>query len=214
MKLKDSSFLLYAITEDNLSGVQLNEKVNLALKGGITLLQYRNKNSSKEKLLEDAAMLKELCHSHNVPLIINDNVDVALSIDADGVHLGQGDMPIKDARKILGEGKIIGASAHNVEEAIFAERSGADYIGVGAVFSTSTKSDTIPLSLEMLRKISRSVNIPIVAIGGITKDNMNELRGSGISGVALVSAIFSANDIESECKELLKQSKNIRQEEK
>lgn len=200
------SLALYAITDDYWQADKvLVDNIEHALKGGATMVQLRQKKMDFDQFLSVAKQARELTQAYHVPLIINDNVMVAALVDADGVHLGQEDMDIKKARKILGSHKIIGASAHNVEEAKYAEACGADYIGVGAVFHTRTKDNTIAISLEELQNICRSVRIPAVAIGGINKQNITELAKSGIAGVALVSAIFSAEDIEKETDYLYKQ---------
>lgn len=194
---------LYAITDRHwLDGRELCEVCEEALKGGITMLQYRDKNKSFDELCMEAEKLHALCKAYNVPLIINDNVDVALAVDAEGVHLGQGDMSPIEARKLLGENKIIGVTARSVEQAIKAEKDGADYLGSGAVFGTSTKGDAVKMSLETLHNICSAVNIPVCAIGGITNDNITELYGTRISGVAVVSGIFAAKDITETTKEM------------
>ena len=171
MKSGNSLFTLYAVTDRTwLGGTSLSWAVKQALAGGITLLQLREKNLTDRKMLQEAQELLPLCHQHGVPLIINDRVQVALDAGADGVHLGQGDMSPREARAILGPDAIIGVSARTVESAQKAEQEGADYLGVGAVFSTSTKTDAKNISLETLRQIARVVHIPVVAIGGIGPD--------------------------------------------
>lgn len=196
MKSDNSLFTLYAVTDRTwLGGTLLSWAVKQALAGGITLLQLREKNLTDRKMLQEAQELLPLCHQHGVPLIINDRVQVALDAGADGVHLGQGDMSPREARAILGPDAIIGVSARTVESAQKAEQEGADYLGVGAVFSTSTKTDAKNISLETLRQIARVVHIPVVAIGGIGPDNILELLGCGIQGVAVVSSIFAQKNI-------------------
>ncbi|MCI8387005.1 MAG: thiamine phosphate synthase [Clostridiales bacterium] len=203
MKLDNSTMRLYAVTDSAWIGRQtLYEQVECALRGGVTCVQLREKHKNTAELLDEAIKLRELCGSYNVPFIINDNVELALKSGADGVHVGQDDMNVAELRKLVGDNFIIGASAHNVNEAIQAERDGADYLGVGAVFATSTKSDASPLSFDTLRAITDIVSIPVVAIGGINRERILKLTGSGVDGVALVSAIFSAEDIESECRKL------------
>lgn len=203
MRLDEKELSLYAVTDRSwLFGETLEAQVQKALKGGITMLQLREKNMPKEAFLEEAVRMKELCKNYRVPLIINDDVQIAKSVDADGVHVGQGDMDVKTARRILGADKIVGVSAHNIEEALRAEADGADYLGVGAVFGTSTKDDAGRLEHEMLEKICSAVKIPVVAIGGISKENIIALKGRGISGVAVVSAIFAQPDIESAARKL------------
>ena len=203
-KLLGNSLKLYAVTDRSwLRGETLYQQVEKALKGGATFIQLREKDMSDKEFLDTALEIKELTDRYNVPFVINDNVDVAIRCNADGVHVGQDDMEAGNVRQMLGSDKIIGVSVHNVSEAIQAEQSGADYLGVGAVFSTSTKSDAENVSFEMLHDICRAVSIPVVAIGGITKDNIQELKGSGINGVAVVSAIFAAEDIEAATNELM-----------
>lgn len=162
-------------------------------------MQLREKNLTHDEFLSEAKEIKKLCNAYNVPLIINDDVDIAIESGADGVHVGQKDMDVSEARRKLGADKIIGVSARTVEQALLAEKNGADYLGVGAVFSTSTKLDAKNISHETLRDICSAVSIPVVAIGGISKDNITQLAGTGVDGVALVSAVFSAKDIEKEC---------------
>lgn len=189
--------LLYAVTDRSWLGEEtLYEQVEKALKGGATFIQLREKELDEEHFLEEAIALKELCHKYHVPFVINDNVKIAKEMDADGVHVGQSDMEADDVRKILGEDKILGVSAQTVEQAVLAEKMGADYLGVGAVFSTSTKKDASAISKERVKAICEAVHIPVIAIGGITADNILTLKGSGICGIAVVSAIFAAKDIE------------------
>ncbi len=196
MKLSREDLTLYAVTDRHwLNGSTLTKQVENALKGGATFIQLREKNLDDESFFKEAVEIKDLCKRYNVPFVINDNVDIALKIDADGVHVGQDDMAASDIRKLLGPDKIIGVSAHNVQEAIKAQEDGADYLGVGAVFSTSSKDDVSVLSHEILRDICNAVDIPVIAIGGITKDNVIELKGSGIDGIAVISAIFAKDDI-------------------
>lgn len=211
MKVCKEDMLLYAVTDRSWlkETESLKDQVEKALKGGATFLQIREKGLSYEQFLSEANEIKKITDKYNVPLIINDNVEIARTINADGVHLGQEDLNIKLAREVLGSNKIIGISAHNTKEAIEAEKLGADYLGVGAVFSTSTKGNAKPLSNEELLKICKSVSIPVVAIGGITKDNIIKLKGSGIDGVAVVSAIFAQDDIEMATKEIAKLSREV-----
>ena len=192
--------LLYAVTDRAWLGNEtLYEQVEKSLKGGVTFVQLREKKLDEESFLKEAIEIKELCH---VPFVINDNVDIALAMDADGVHVGQSDMEAGDVRKKLGPDKIIGVSAQTVEQAILAEKHGADYLGVGAVFPTGSKDDAEDVPLETLKAICEAVSIPVIAIGGITKDNVKELAGSGICGIAVISAIFASKDIEAATKEL------------
>lgn len=173
----------------------LYKQVELALKGGATFIQLREKNMSYNDFLATAREIKLLTDKYNVPFVINDNVDIAIECDADGVHVGQSDMEASNVRALIGYDKILGVSAHTKEEALLAEKNGADYLGVGAVFSTSTKQDADAVSFEQLKEICDCVNIPVVAIGGINKNNIIDLKYSGIDGVAVVSAIFGAQDI-------------------
>lgn len=202
--------MLYAVTDRSwLNGELLTEATDKALKGGVTLLQLREKNMPEADFIKSAQEIKQICQKHGVPLIINDNVNVALAVDADGVHLGQGDMPVSEARQILGKNKIIGITAKTVEQARNAEKNGADYLGSGAVFGTSTKSDAKKMELETLRKITSAVKIPVAAIGGITAENVTQLKNTGISGAAVVSGIFAEDDIEEASRRLLNKIKQI-----
>ena len=208
MTFSGKDLLLYAVTErypDRDFFVQIES----ALKGGITCLQLREKHLSKAEFIDEARIVKRLCEKYSVPLIINDDVEVALSCGADGVHIGQDDGDVAEVRRIAGNRLIIGVSAHNVEEALAAEKAGADYLGCGAVFGSTTKSNVHVLPLETLKNIATAVKIPIVAIGGINETNMMRLAGSGINGVAVISAIFGAVDIESKCQELKRLSEKI-----
>jgi thiamine-phosphate pyrophosphorylase len=194
--IKPSQLQLYAVTDRHwLNGRELSHVVEEALKNGVTMLQLREKNISHQDFVQEALKIQAVAAKYHVPLIINDDIFTAKEIDADGVHIGQKDMEPEKAREILGPEKIIGVTAPTVKTALDAERKGADYIGAGAVFSTDTKKDTTPLSFENLKEITRAVSIPVVAIGGIDADNVIKLRGTGISGVAVVSAIFGQEDI-------------------
>lgn len=198
---------LYAVTDRTWVGDKtLLWQVEQALEGGVTCVQIREKDLDAGSFLEEAIAMKELCDKYNVPLIINDNVEIAVKIGAAGVHVGQGDMPVTEVRKIAGNDIIVGVSARTVEQALAAQDGGADYLGVGAVFGTTTKLDARPLERETLKAICEAVSIPIVAIGGVTQDNILELKGTGVDGVAVVSAIFAAEDIKSRCIELRKLS--------
>lgn len=195
--------LLYAVTDRAWLGNEtLYEQVEKSLKGGVTFVQLREKKLDEESFLQEAIEIKELCKKYNVPFVINDNVDIAIKMDADGVHVGQSDMEAGDVRKKLGPDKIIGVSAQTVEQAILAEKHGADYLGVGAVFPTGSKDDAEDVPFETLKAICEAVSIPVIAIGGITKDNVKELAESGICGIAVISAIFASKDIEAATKEL------------
>ena len=210
MKCDKNTLLLYAVTDRAWVGKQtLCEQVESALKGGVTCVQLREKELCYEDFLKEAFEIKSLCKKYNVPFFINDNVEVAIACKADGIHVGQHDMQAKNVRKLIGKDMILGVSAQTVEQAKKAEQEGADCLGVGAVFTTSTKLDADFVSFETLKEICNAVTIPIVAIGGIYKHNIMELAGSGIDGIALVSAIFSAEDIEKECKELSSLSKEM-----
>ncbi|RKI30001.1 thiamine phosphate synthase [bacterium 1xD8-6] len=203
MEFERRSLRLYAVTDRSwLRGSTLYEQVEKALRGGATFIQLREKSLDTESFIEEAGQIKILCEKYHVPFVINDNVEVALAVGADGVHVGQGDMAASDARKKLGAGKIIGVTARTVQQAAEAERQGADYLGTGAVFATSTKGDAKEISHGTLKEICRSVSIPVVAIGGITAGNVMELKGTGIEGVAVVSAVFASEDIESAAREL------------
>lgn len=210
MKLSKKHMLLYAVTDRRWSeDTTLYEQVEQALQGGVSTLQLREKNLSDEEFLKEAMEIKELCKKYNVPLIINDNVEVAIKCGADGVHVGQEDMEASKVREKVGPEIIIGVSAHNVEEARRAVSNGADYLGVGAVFNTSTKDDVDVLKKETLKEICLAVKIPVVAIGGINQDNILELKGTGVDGVAVVSAIFSSENIVETCKKLRKLSEEM-----
>lgn len=201
MKCSKETMLLYAVTDKSWVGKQtLYEQVESALKGGVTCVQLREKELDQTAFLEEAVEMKKLCSKYGVPLIINDNVDVALKCGADGVHVGQSDMAAGNVRKAVGDKMIVGVSAQTVEQALAAQAAGADYLGVGAVFPTSTKSDAREVSRQTLKDICAAVDIPVTAIGGINKSNMAELSGTGIDGVALVSAIFAAQNIAEECR--------------
>ena len=201
---------LYAVTDRAWVGKQtLLQQVEAALKGGATCVQLREKNLGDAAFLTEALELSDLCKRYHVPFILNDNVALAAQCGADGVHLGQDDMDPAEARRILGPDAIIGVSAHNVEEAKAAYAAGADYLGSGAMFATTTKTDVTALPKEMLRAICAAVPVPVVAIGGITKQNLPTLAHCGEAGVALVSAIFAAEDIEAECRELRKLAEQL-----
>lgn len=210
MKIKPEILRVYGVTDASWTGrFTLLEQVEQALKGGVTCIQFRDKQLENDAFLREAKKMKVLCEKYHVPLIINDHVDIAVRCGADGVHVGQKDMEAKEVRKLVGEKMIIGVSARTVEQAIQAEQAGADYLGVGAVFGTSTKMDAEKISLERLKEICQAVTIPVVAIGGVQKDNFPELAGTGVVGAALVSAIFSAQDIEEECRNLRNISEQI-----
>lgn len=203
MKFDKSAALLYAVTDRAWVGRQtLGEQIESALKGGATCIQLREKKLDDADFLAEAIRIRKLCGEYGVPFIINDNVEIAVKCGADGIHVGQHDMSAEDVRKLIGEKMILGVSVQTVEQAIEAERASADYLGAGAAFTTTTKLDASAISHEAFQAICKVVSIPVVAIGGISKDNILELSGSGVDGVALISAIFSADDIEKECGEL------------
>ena len=203
MKCKEEYMRLYAVTDRMWTGRQtLLEQVEDALKGGATCVQLREKELDEESFLQEAYEMKALCEKYGVPFFINDNVDIAIRCKADGIHVGQDDMEASNVRALVGEDIMIGVSVNCVEQALAAVQAGADCLGVGAMFSTSTKLDADSVSFETLRDICQAVDIPVVAIGGISKDNMMQLKGTGVDGVALVSAIFAAENIEMECREL------------
>ena len=223
--MKNFNLRLYLVTDENClpPGRNLFDAVEEALQAGVTLVQYREKNGLGKGMLEKARKLIALCHKYNVPLLVNDRLDIALLSGADGVHLGQDDIPVAEARrmsdlffvnsamsrqsnttnKLTGNNFIIGATAHNVQEALAAEAAGADYLGCGAVFATSTKKDTVPLGLEGLKAIRKAVHIPITAIAGITPDNYRQVLETGADGAAVVSAILGAVSVRGEVNRFL-----------
>lgn len=201
---------LYAITDRHwLNGQTLKSQVEKALKGGATMIQIREKDLDEKDFLLEAEELLALCRSYNVPFIVNDNVELAVKIGADGVHVGQSDMNARDVRALIGNDKILGVSTQTVEQALFAQECGADYLGVGAVFPTGSKDDAEVLGRKTLMDICKAVSIPVVAIGGITKDNVRELKGTGIAGISVISAIFAQKDIQNATAELLKRTEEI-----
>lgn len=204
MRSDKDNLLLYAVTDRRLlNGRTLREAVKQSLDGGVTFVQLREKDLDYQSFLSEAKDIKELCREYNVPFVINDNVDIAAEVDADGVHVGQSDMEAGKVRERLGPDKIIGVSAQTVEQAVTAEKHGADYLGVGAVFPTGSKDDAEDVSYETLKAICEAVSIPVIAIGGITADNVHKLKESGICGVAVISAIYAQEDIK-EAASLLK----------
>lgn len=210
MKFSKNMLLLYAVTDRAWVGRQsLYEQTEEAILGGVTLVQLREKNLSDEEFLAEAVQIKELCHRYQIPLIINDNVDIALKIGADGVHVGIEDAPVEKIRQKAGEDFIIGATAKTVEQAKAAEKAGADYLGVGAVFPSPTKKNAIRITGEQLNDICSSVTIPTVAIGGITYENVHEIKGGGMDGVAVVSAIFAAENIKETTQKLKEKVKDV-----
>lgn len=206
MKFDKKSLLLYAVTDRHwLQGRTLYEAVEQALKGGVSFLQVREKDDmrlSHDEYLKEALQLRDLCHRYQVPFVIDDDVDLALETDADGVHVGQNDMEAGNVREKLGPDKILGVSAHTVKEALLAQERGADYLGVGAVFPTGSKDDAEQVDRAVLSEICRAVDIPVIAIGGITRDNVLSLSGTGIAGIAVISAIFAKKDIQAAARDL------------
>ncbi len=203
MNVSKDSLLLYAVTDRHwLNGRTLCSQVEEVLQGGATFMQLREKNLDEKDFLAEAVQIKALCKKYKVPFVINDNVKIAKEVDADGVHVGQSDMETLNVRKLLGSGKIIGVSAQTVEEALLAEKHGADYLGVGAVFPTGSKDDALPVSSATLCAICRAVKIPVIAIGGISSGNVMQLFGSGICGIAVISALFAQPDIKAAAEQL------------
>lgn len=203
MKLTEDMLRLYAVTDRGwLKGRTLCEQVEEALEGGATLVQLREKELDFDSFLAEAVQLAKLCHRHGVPLLINDSVEIAMKSGADGVHVGQDDMEAKAARSLLGPDMIVGVTAKTVDQALRAQEAGADYLGSGAVFGSSTKLNARPMTIETLNSICGAVEIPVVAIGGINSGNILGLTGAAISGVAVVSGIFAAADIRGECRRL------------
>ena len=204
MHLSRENCLLYAVTDRSwLRGQTLAQQVEAALRGGATMVQLREKDLEDDAFEREARVIQDLCRSFHVPFLINDNVELAKRLDADGVHVGQSDEAADAVRAYLGPDKIIGVTAKTVQQALDAEKAGADYLGSGAVFGTSTKPDAIPLPLDRFQEICESVSIPVVAIGGITSGNIRQLEGRKMSGFAVVSGIFAAEDIEKETGKLL-----------
>ena len=197
--MKREDLLLYAITDRSwLAGNNLADVVRLAAEGGITFLQYREKTLSYDEKKKEALEIKKICREFDIPFVVNDDVNLAKDIDADGVHVGQADMAVSKAREILGKDKIIGATAKTVEQALKAQAEGADYLGSGALFGSNTKKDAIPMTKDLFNAICESVDIPVVAIGGITLDNIDSIIDSNMSGVAIISGIFAADDIKNQ----------------
>ncbi len=209
MKFSKEQLLVYAITDRKYSPLPLAEQVRAALSGGATIVQLREKSLPKAEFLAEAIEIKKVCADFGVPMLIDDDVELALKCGADGVHVGRGDTPVWQIRKIAPENFIVGATAKTVEEAKAAEQEGADYLGVGAVFPSPTKPNAVPVTKEELRMVASSVHIPTVAIGGITYANMEELQGSGVCGFAFVSEIFAQSDIAASARRLLQRAKAI-----
>ena len=210
MNVDKKDLLLYAVTDRHwLNGRTLYSVVKESLDGGVTFLQLREKELDEVHFLEEAKELQQLCREYQVPFIVNDNVDIAISMNADGVHVGQSDMEAGDVRAKLGPDKIIGVSAQTVEQAVLAEKHVADYLGVGAVFPTGSKDDADDVSYETLKAICEAVSIPVIAIGGITQENVKELAGSGICGIAVISAIYAQQDIRKASEDLKKETQRM-----
>ena len=210
MRIDRKSMRLYAVTDRGwLKGETLYEQVEKAIKGGVTFVQLREKEMDKRAFLSEARQIKALCRKYHVPFVINDSVEIALATDADGVHVGQEDMEAKHVREKLGADKIMGVTAKTVEQAIRAQECGADYLGVGAVFPSPTKKNAIGITHEQLREICAAITIPVVAIGGITSQNIMQLNNTGIEGVAVISGIFAQDDITAAAAELRNQAEGI-----
>lgn len=204
MKLEKDMLRLYAITDRGcLRGRDLAQQVEAAITGGVTCIQLREKDISYEELVREAAALKKVCGKYDVPLIVNDDWKAAIESGADGVHVGIEDAPVAEIRKAAGRDFIIGATAKTVEQAKAAEAAGADYLGVGAVFPSPTKTNAVRITPEQLRSICAAVSIPAAAIGGITRENLSEIAGCGQAGIAVVSAIFAPDDVKAAAEELL-----------
>ena len=210
MKVNKESMLVYAITDRHWTGEKtLEQQVDEVLKNGATFLQIREKNMPHDELVKEAVLIKEIAKKYNVPVVIDDDIYAVIESGVDGVHIGQKDMDYIEARKLLGDDKIIGMTAPSVELAKKAEKLGADYIGAGAVFNTSTKKDTKPLELSTLREICSSISIPVVAIGGIDHSYVRKLKGTDIDGVAVISALFGADDPGEATRELVSIMKDV-----
>ena len=208
MKKENLDYTLYLCTDRELMSTDtLEEAVEEAILGGVTMVQLREKNCSSKEFYETALRIKKITDTYGLPLLINDRVDIALAVDADGVHVGQSDLPVSVARKILGKDKIIGVSARNVAQAQEAEQNGADYLGVGAMYATGTKKDAKVTSREELLKIRQAVKIPIVVIGGINQKTLSNFKGIGINGLAVVSAVIAAEDIKAAAAEMVRKFK-------
>lgn len=209
MKLNNKSLLLYAVTDRRWSDNDtFYNHIEESLEGGVTFLQLREKNLDTDSFFKEAIKIKELCKKYNVPFIINDNVEIALKSNADGIHVGQDDMDVKEVRKLIGKDKILGVSVQTVEQALLAQSQGANYLGVGSIFTTTSKDDAKSVSINTLKEICNAVNIPVVAIGGIDKDSVKQLSQTGISGIAVISAIYANKNIKSatmKLKELIKE---------
>lgn len=210
MNCSKKDLLLYAVTDRSwLGGHTLAEQVESALRGGVTFVQLREKNLDDADFLKEAEEIRDLCRKYHVPFVINDNVEIAAAVGADGVHVGQSDMEALDVRARLGADRIIGVSAQTVEQALRAQAHGADYLGVGAVFPTGSKADAVEVDHEVLRQICSAVDIPVVAIGGISAENVDQLSGNGLSGIAVISAVFAQKDIETAARKLREKTEKM-----
>ena len=210
MKVDKKDMLLYLVTDRTwLKDETLPEVVESIIKNNATFIQLREKNLDYESFKKLAIELKNITDKYQIPFVINDNIEIAMKIDADGVHVGQEDLIASKARKILGKDKILGVSVSNVEEAIEAEKAGADYLGAGSIFSTNTKLDAINVEMEEIKKITKAVNIPVVGIGGINEGNIHLLKNTGLDGIAVISAILAQKDIEKATRNLYKLSKEV-----
>ncbi len=210
MKIDNKHMLLYAVTDRKWAKEKsLYELVEASLKGGVTCVQLREKNLGYDEFLSEALKLKEICSKYNVPFIVNDNVQVAIDSKADGIHVGQNDMELSEVRKLVGNDMIIGVSAQTLEQALTAEKNGADYLGIGAIFKTVTKQDAKYVTLDTLKQICSAVSIPVVAIGGIKQHNIMQLSGTGTDGIAMISEIYSAENVITRCQELKKISQKM-----
>lgn len=210
MKLNKKSLLLYAVTDRKWSDNDtFYTHIEESLEGGVTFLQLREKNLDTDSFFKEAIKIKELCKKYNVPFIINDNVEIALKSNADGIHVGQDDMNAKEVRKLIGNDKILGISVQTVEQALLAQEQGANYLGVGSIFTTTSKDDAKNVSINTLKEICNAVNIPVVAIGGIDKNNIKQLSKTGINGIAVISAIYANKNIKEATATLKKLVKEI-----
>ena len=210
MKLNKNDLLLYLVTDRTwLKDQTLPEVVELAIKNGVTFVQLREKNLDYERFKELAIEIKKVTDQYQIPFVINDNIKIAMEIDADGVHVGQKDLAATRAREILGEDKILGVSVNTVEQALEAEKAGADYLGVGAIFATDSKLDAISIGVEEVNKITKAVSIPAVGIGGINNKNIHLLKNSGLDGIAVISAILAQRDVGKATRNLYKLSKEV-----
>ena len=210
LKFAKEQLELYLVTDSNLVAPENFEAaIEQAIQGGVTMVQLREKNLSFQDFVAKAKKIKQICHQYNVPLIINDNLDVALAIDSDGIHIGQNDLPATLVRQKIGPDKILGVSTHNLDEALKAKQDGANYLGAGAMFSTATKQDATNLPISKLQKITTNIDLPVVAIGGINEDNCLQLKNCHLAGIAVVSAIMAKKDIKKAAKELKNKAKDL-----